>query len=223
MRAMILSAGRGERMRPLTDTCPKPLLELAGKPLIVRHLEKLREAGIKEVVVNSAWLSEKIVSFLGDGRAFGLSITHSVEALPGLETAGGIIRVLPFFKGENFLVINGDVLLDCDYAVLLRHEPPAGGAFLYLTANPRHNLKGDFSLSGREIRRGGDYTFTGAAVYTSAVFEGRKDGRLALRPVFDALIERHKLLGALLEGAWFDVGTPERLREAENYLLSRNI
>lgn len=223
MRAMILAAGRGERLRPLTDSCPKPLLKVAGRELIVRHLEKLRAAGVREVVVNSAWLSRNIVDFLGDGSAFGLAIRHSVEALPGLETAGGIIRALPFFKGENFLVINGDVLLDCDYAEFVRQQPPEGGAFLFLTANPRHNPEGDFSLEGGMVRRGGDYTFCGVAVYASAVFEGRSDGRLPLRPVFDALIDRHKLSGKVLDGAWFDVGTPERLREAENYLLSRKI
>ena len=216
---MILAAGRGERLRPLTDTCPKPLIRVGGQPLLYWHLVKLKAAGISEVIVNSAWLSTKIVEYLGDGSQFSLKIENSVEEEGGLETAGGIIKALPFFQDEPFLVINGDTYIATDYAKFLQHEPPQGGAFLYLTRNPAHNLKGDFSLTKTgDVVRGGDYTFSGVALYSPAAFRGEIISKKALRPFFDKWIEQKKLKGALLEGAWFDAGTTVRMQIIEDFI-----
>lgn len=217
MRAMILAAGRGERLRPITDTIPKPLVSVGGKTLMVRHIESLKKAGIDEIVVNSAWLSEKIVDFLGDGSAFGVSVTHSIEEGRGLETAGGIIKALPFFKGEPFLVVNGDTLIDADYREFVKEIPAPGEARLFLVENPAHHPEGDFALQGGRVIRGGDYTFSGCALYTPEVFAGMQVDRVPLRPIFDKLIEKGALYGNVLKGRWFDVGTVQRLTEADTY------
>lgn len=216
---MILAAGRGERFRPFTDICPKPLIPVLNKPLIVWHLEKLKSAGFNEVVVNSAWLSHKIVSFLGDGSSFGLHITHSVEENPGLETAGGIIKALPYLGEEPFLVINGDVFLDADYKIfknITLQDKDLG--HLFLVKNPQHHLQGDFSLSNNLVIYGGDFTFSGVAIYKKEAFTNCKVERLPLRPFFDRWIANQKLMGSLLNVPWFDVGTLERKQEAERYL-----
>lgn len=221
MRAMILAAGRGERLRPLTDHCPKPLIKVGGIPLICRHIEKLKAAGIREIVVNSAWLSSMIVDFLGDGSRFGVSIVHSVEGPGGLETAGGIIKALPHL-GETFVTINGDTLIDGDYRQFLQPPDRDFQACLYLVPNPAHHPGGDFSLGkGSAMIRGGEYTFSGAAVYRAAVFAGRREERLPLRPVFDELIAAGTLQGRLTAGQWFDVGTLQRLQQVEDYLAAR--
>lgn len=217
MRAMILAAGRGERLRPITDTIPKPLVSVGGKELLVRHIESLKKAGIGEIVVNSAWLSEKIVAFLGDGSRFGVSVTHSVEEGRGLETAGGIIKALPFFEGEPFLVVNGDTLINADYREFTRDIPAPGEACLFLVPNPAHHPEGDFALREGKVVRGGDYTFSGCALYTPEVFAGMRVERVPLRPIFDKLIEKNRLKGRVLNGSWFDVGTAQRLKEADAY------
>ena len=223
MRAMILAAGRGERLRPLTDTCPKPLIEAAGKPLILWHIEKLKAAGLTELVVNSAWLSEKIVSYLGDGSRFGVHITHSVEGPGGLETAGGIIKALPFLgSGDDvFLVVNGDTFIDGDYSQFAETPlPPDQKALLFLTSNPPHHPQGDFAISssGSAMIRGAEYTFSGAALYRVSAFAGLPVQRLPLRPLFDVWIEEGSVCARLLSGQWFDVGTIERLRQTEDYI-----
>lgn len=219
MRAMILAAGRGERLRPLTDTCPKPLIRVGGQPLLYWHLIKLKAAGITEVIVNSAHLSKMIVDYLEDGSKFSMHIEHSVEREGGLETAGGIIKALPFFEDEPFLVLNGDTYIDGDYAQFLTNEPPENGAFLYLTHNPQHNLRGDFSLgSDADVEKGGEYTFTGAALYSPKAFCGESVAKKPLRPFFDRWIALKALKGTLLEGAWFDAGTTERLQIIEDYI-----
>ncbi len=232
MRALILSAGRGERLRPLTDSCPKPLIALAGKPLLQWHIEKLRAAGITEIVINSAWLGSMIVDFAGDGSAFGVRISHSREGAGGLETAGGIIKALPLLTAgaeEFFLTVNGDTLIDGDYAQLLQAVPYLQQysdlqAFLFLTANPEHHRQGDFSLaagSPSAIIKGGDYTFSGAAVYRKSAFAGLPEQRLPLRPLFDKWVQSGQLGGRVLAGKWFDVGTIQRLQQAEAYLSAR--
>ena len=222
MKAMILAAGRGERLRPLTDSIPKPLIKAGGLELIVWHINKLKAAGISDIVVNSAYLSDKIVSSLQDGHAFGVNIQHSVEEEGGLETAGGIVRALPYLGDEPFFVINGDIFLDIDYKALIEAyvEPNLNG-LLYLTKNPEHNLKGDFALSGDRICYGSDYTFTGAAIYTKKAFDGVPDGRLKLRVLFDRWIESQTLKGSVLECPWFDVGTVQRLEILDSYLKEK--
>ena len=219
MRAMILAAGRGERLRPLTDTCPKPLIKVGGNPLILWHIEKLKAQGITRFVVNSAHLSELIVEYLGDGHKFGVEIIHSVEGLGGLETAGGIIKALPYLGDDEFLVVNGDIFIDGDYSQFLVKIPKDKMAHLFLTANPAHNLKGDFSLrDDHRVVMGKDYTFSGVALYKVQAFKDCKTQRLPLRPFFERWALNAQLSGQVLDGKWFDVGTVERLREVNAYL-----
>ena len=224
MRAMILAAGRGERLRPITDSIPKPLVKVGGKELLLWHLEKLKDAGIFEVIVNSAWLSDQIKAFLGDGKKFGMSITHSQEPPGGLETLGGIVKALPFFQGETFLVVNGDTFIDVPYTFFTKDIPLSGQALLFLTDNPKHHPQGDFSLDKEQrVVQGHDFTFTGAAVYTPQIFSAMKVQREPLRPLFDRLIEKKSLYGKKLAGNWFDVGTEERLRNTDAYIRAKNL
>lgn len=216
---MILAAGRGERMRPLTDHTPKPLLEAGGKPLIVHHLERLAAAGIREVVVNSAWLGERIVARLGDGAEWGLSISHSPEA-QALETAGGIAQALPLLGPAPFLVVNGDVWCDTDFSPLptlatrLAREDLL--AWCLLVSNPGHNPRGDFGLDdGRLAERRDDapaFTFSGIGLYHPALFSGIAPGtRAPLAPLLREAAHAGRALATLHAGRWTDVGTPERL------------
>ncbi len=225
MRAMILAAGRGERLRPITDTIPKPMVKVGDRELLLWHILKLKKAGIKDIIVNSAYLSEKIVDFLGDGSEFGVNITHSVEGPTGLETAGGIIKALPFFKGENFVVVNGDTFIDADYSQFIHQLNQGESARIYLVENPKHNLHGDFSLDpvSKNCSRGPQYTFSGVAVYSSSVFEGYPVEKRPLLPIFESLAEKQKLKGEILKGNWFDVGTIERLENVNSYIHSHNI
>ena len=220
--AMILAAGRGERLRPLTDTTPKPLIDAGGVPLIVRHIKALKEAGITDIVVNSAWLSDKIVNFLGDGKQFGVHITHSVEGPGGLETAGGIIKALPYLS-DTFLVVNGDTYMDVSYAKFLQRKLPHNiCARLYLVKNPAHNLKGDFAL-GEDglVQYGNSYTFIGTAVYRKTAFAHMNVCRLKLRPLFDKWIAAGALQGCVFDVPWFDAGTIERLNIINEYIKNR--
>jgi MurNAc alpha-1-phosphate uridylyltransferase len=224
MKAMILAAGRGERLRPLTDSIPKPLVAVGGKPLLQWHIEKLKKCGIDDIVINSAYLSEKIVDFIGDGSRFKVKVTHSVEGKSGLETAGGIIKALPFFEGDNFLVINGDTFIDADYTQFLTPLENGALARLHLVENPKHNLKGDFSLDddGR-CRIGSDYTFSGAAMYSSLAFTGLQVTKMPLLPLFKKWSEEGRIRGELLRGNWFDVGSLERLAAVNSYLQNNEI
>jgi len=226
MKAMILAAGRGERMRPLTDHTPKPLLPLAGKPLIVWHLERLAAAGLREVVINHAHLGAQIEAALGDGSRWGLSIRYSAEAEGALETAGGIANALPLLgNGEAFLVLNGDI--HCDWDLARAAEVLASGdlAHLVLVPNPPQHPQGDFSLIGREVgadiegiagtRGGGQvYTFSGIGVYRPQLFAGLQRGQRAqLAPLLRAAMSMRRVSGELHTGRWVDVGTPQRLAE----------
>lgn len=223
MRAMILAAGRGERLRPITDTIPKPMVEVAGYPLLWWHVMRLKQAGIRDIIVNSAWLHQKIEDYLGDGARFGVRITHSVEGPGGLETAGGIIKALSFFRGEPFLVVNGDTLMDADYAQFIDGTPSPGCARIFLVDNPPHHPQGDFAIQGGKAVSGseGALTFTGAALYTPGVFAGMAEERMPLRPVFDRLAATGRLLASRISGRWFDCGTVERLHEADYYMRSQ--
>ena len=210
MKAMILAAGRGERLRPLTDSTPKPLLEVRGKPIIVYHLEALKKAGFEEVVINLNWLGDQIQARLGNGSAFGVSVEYSEEVAP-LETAGGILQALPLLS-ERFVVVNGDVFTDYDFRSLKTVDHPAQ---LILVDNPEHNNAGDFSLEGTTVGNEGfpRYTFSGIAQYHRSFFDGLAPGRQALAPLLRSAAARGQVRGELFRGAWVDIGTAERLRD----------
>ena len=220
MKAFILAAGRGERMRPLTDHTPKPLLQAGGKPLIVWHLERLAAAGFREVVINHAHLGAQIEAALGDGAAWGLNIRYSAEPPGALETAGGIATALPLLDEAPFLVVNGDVYCDWDFnrARQLRDKK----AHLVMVANPAHHTGGDFSLDGeRVIYAQGEQTLTyaGIGVFSPALFADIKPGTIMkLRPLLDAAIAAGTLSGERFTGRWVDVGTPQRLAELDQAL-----
>ena len=222
MKAMILAAGRGERLRPITDTCPKPLVKVGGKELLVWHIEKLKQVGITDILINSAYLSEKIVDFIGDGSKFGVKVTHSVEGASGLETAGGIIKALPFFEGQDFLVVNGDTFIDADYKQFLEPLETEYLARLYLVANPPHNQKGDFKIEDGKCYRGSDYTFSGTAVYKTKAFLNMPIEKKPLLPLFLKWSQIHELSAKPLCGKWFDVGTIERLNQVNSYIQNLN-
>ena len=222
MKAMILAAGRGERLRPITDTCPKPLVKVGGKELLVWHIEKLKQVGITDILINSAYLSEKIVDFIGDGSKFGVKVTHSVEGASGLETAGGIIKALPFFEGQDFLVVNGDTFIDADYKQFLEPLEAEYLARLYLVDNPPHNQKGDFKIEDGKCYRGSDYTFSGTAVYKTKAFLNMPIEKKPLLPLFLKWSQIHELSAKPLCGKWFDVGTIERLNQVNSYIQNLN-
>ncbi|MDH5325231.1 MAG: nucleotidyltransferase family protein [Gammaproteobacteria bacterium] len=222
MKAMILAAGRGERMRPLTDHLPKPLLEVCGKPMIQHHIERLAQAGFKDIVINHAWLGEKIEQALGSGSRFGVTIQYSAEG-EALETAGGIIKALPLLGDKPFLVVNGDVLLDYPFSQVPR--APAALAHLVLVDNPQHNLKGDFALQQGMLHPVGErkLTFSGLAVYQPEFFAQYTPGRRALAPLLIEKIAQGQISGEYYQGFWMDIGTPQRLQQAnEDYRLVVN-
>ena len=215
MKAMILAAGRGERMRPLTDDRPKPLLEAGGKPLIVWTIEALARAGFRELVINVSHLGEHIERDLADGSRWGVSIRYSREAEP-LETAGGIATALPLLGAEPFVVVNGDIYCDFDFSRLAHVLDRAGEplAHLVLVQNPDHHKAGDFALQGERVANSGAqmYTFSGVGIYRPALFEGiapHTKAQLAklLRPQIDA----GRVTGERYAGRWSDIGTPQRL------------
>lgn len=218
MKAMILAAGRGERMRPLTDRLPKPLLSVAGRPLIEHHLRKLAAAGYQEVVINLAWLGEKIEASLGRGAAFGVRIRYSYEPPGALETGGGILHALPLLGAEPFLVINSDIWTDCPLTPL--QQPPAGLAHLVLVDNPAHHPQGDFRLCGDRVRANGEprLTFAGIGVYRPELFHGCPPGSFPLASLLRAAMSRDRVSGVHYRGRWLDVGTPPRLNELERML-----
>ncbi|MBN7797769.1 N-acetylmuramate alpha-1-phosphate uridylyltransferase MurU [Parahaliea mediterranea] len=215
MKAMILAAGLGTRMRPLTDHTPKPLLPVGGKPLLGWHIERLVAAGIREMVVNTAHLGEQIADYCGDGGAWGAAIALSPEPEP-LETAGGIVRALPLLGEEPFLVVNGDVWTDYPFAGLAARPVAAGGAHLVLVDNPVQHPLGDFQLAGDGRLRArpphsAGLTFSGIAVYDPGFFDGVPDRKAPLRPLMDSGIAAGRLSGEHYRGQWDDIGTPERL------------
>ncbi len=226
MNAMILAAGRGERMRPLTDTRPKSLMEAGGKPLIVRHVEKLAAAGFARVVVNHAHLGALIEAELEDGRRYGVEIAYSPEPA-ALETAGGIAYALPLLGAAPFAVVNADVYSDYDYAHLARAvarlEEPGGLAHLLLVDNPAHHLQGDFALEGGKVALEGELlTFSGIAAYRSEMFAGTVRGSKAmLAPLLRATIATERVSGEHYRGCWRDIGTQARLAELNQELSQR--
>ena len=207
MTAMILAAGLGSRMRPLTNNTPKPLLEVGGKPLIVWHIEQLEKAGFKEIVINVAYLGEKIIEYLGDGSEYGVKIIFSDEREEGaLETAGGIVKALPWLS-ETFLVINGDIWTDYNY----RHDfnlEENNLAHLVLVKNPEHNLEGDFFLAETEKK----YTFSGIAYYAKSFFDGVSSSKAPLAPLLFNAVKKQIIQTEYHTGKWYDIGTPNRLK-----------
>lgn len=214
MKVMILAAGRGERMRPLTDKLPKPLLEVRGKALIIWHIEKLVESGFKDIVVNIAHFGYKIPQILGDGSRFGVNISYSDEQESGaLETAGGIKKALSLLGDEPFLVVNGDVF--CDYEFDSSFELGDKLAHLILVRNPEHNPKGDFGLDGDLVINEDEvkYTFSGIAYYSPKLFSNIESGKKSLAPLLREFIKEKKVSGSIHKGYWHDIGTPQRLEE----------
>ena len=213
MKAMILAAGRGERMRPLTDTTPKPLLRVGGRCLIEYHLSALVRAGIQEVIINLGHLGEKIEAFLGDGHRFGLTIRYSREAKEILDTGGGIHHALPLLGSAPFVVVNGDVFTDYPFDRL--PAQPAGLAHVVLVANPPHHPQGDFALMGGEVRVEGTprFTFSGIGLYRPELFADCVAGVFPLAPLLRRAMAAGRVSAEFYEGIWRDVGTPERLRE----------
>jgi len=212
---MILAAGRGERLRPLTLQTPKPLLTVRGQTLIARHLVALARAGVREVVINLSWLGGQIRAALGDGATFGLHIHYSDEGLDPYETGGGIHRALPLLGPGPFLLINGDIYTDLDPGSLAL-EPEALG-HLVLVPNPAHHPRGDFALRDGRIAAAGEprYTYAGVGVIHPELFAGCRPGRFPLLPLLQRAIAQGRLYGELYAGRWTDVGTAERLAALE--------
>ena len=223
MRAMILAAGRGERMRPLTDMTPKPLLKVAGKMLIEYHLENLARAGIHDVVINHAWLGGQITTTLGNGEKYGLSIRYSDEGSTALETAGGIVKALPLLGDEPFIVVNGDIWTDYDFRQLPRLTCKI---HLVLVNNPEHNPKGDFALDESGLlhnHANNQYkslTYSGIGIFSPEIFTKLTVGVHPLAPVLREAIAEQHVSGEHYQGQWWDVGTPARLQELD--VLIRN-
>ena len=227
MKAFILAAGFGKRLRPITETTPKPLIPLNGKPLIAYHLENLKRAGVQDVVVNVHWLADQIIDYLGDGSEFGLNIQFSHEA-ELLETGGGILKALPLLGDAPFLLVNGDVYIEYTFSELLGHQLGDNLAHLLLVENPSHNGTGDFSIndfsagSGQLRRHESDneFTYAGVALIRPMLFNEwmSQTGPFALlSPLLSAAIN-NRLSGELFQGVWEDVGTIERLEKLDRSL-----
>ena len=223
MKAMVLAAGEGRRMRPLTDVTPKPLLTVAGRPLIEHHIVRLRDAGVTEIVVNVSYLGQQLVEFLGDGSRWGVELTASKEAAP-LETAGGVVQALPCLGDQPFLLVNGDIYTDFPFAKLREVSLISGGGYLILVANPPHHPEGDFCLHGHRLACVEDnasegeaaegiqsLTYSGIGLYDPQLFAAEAPGKNPLRPLLDRAVAGALLRGELYSGVWEDIGTPERL------------
>jgi len=222
MKAMILAAGLGTRMRPLTDHCPKPLLPVVGKPLIVHHIERLVAAGLRQLVINTAYRGAQIEAALGDGARWGAEIRYSPEG-EALETGGGILRALPLLSdgAAPFVVVNGDIWCDLDLGTLPRS--PTGLAHLVLVDNPAHHPGGDFHLAADGRVDASDaslprLTFSGISLLRPALFDGQQPGAFPLAPLLRGAMARQAVSGQHHRGCWIDVGTPQRLTALERLL-----
>lgn len=216
MKAMILAAGRGERMRPLTNATPKPLLQIKGRCLIEYHLQALKAAGVEQVVINISWLGQQIRTYLGDGDRYGVHIDYSDEGAEPLETAGGIVQALPLLGEAPFIVVNADIFTDYNFTKLC--EPPLRGlAHLVMVANPEHHQQGDFHLDASGCLSEGSprYTYSGIGVYSPALFAGMQAGKHALAPLLCQAMRDRQITGELYHGRWHDIGTPPRLYELD--------
>jgi len=211
--AMILTAGRGERLRPVTDNLPKALVEVRGNSLLEHHLQAVRSAGVETVVINLGWLGEQIVERIGSGSRFGLNVVYSLEGDDILETGGGIHRALPMLGNEPFLVINADIWTDMPLPVVELDDDDVG--HLMLVPTPGHTRTGDFDLVDGRVRNGEDaeFTFSGVAVYRPEFFANCAPGRFPLAPMLRTAADAGQLGGSVYAGLWRDVGTPETLTE----------
>ena len=216
MKAVVLAAGKGERLRPLTDTTPKPLIEVRGKPLIVHHLERLRDAGFTQLHINTSWLAEKLQAALGDGSRYGVHIYYSYEGPEPLETGGGLFKMLPALGRDPFLVVNGDVFTDLPFETLKHRLKPGFLAHLVMVPNPPQHPKGDFHLSpAGHLRQEGEpkLTYSGIGIYKTEFFKGSRAGKFPLLPLFKQAMADEALSGERYAGLWSDVGTPESLTQ----------
>lgn len=222
MRAMILAAGRGERLRPLTDATPKPLIEAGGKPIIEHQLDRLARAGFREVVINTGHLGEQLPAALGGGERWGLSLRYSEEPPTALETGGGIFQALPLLGPAPFAVLSGDTWSDFPLG-RLRHVK-CDYAHLVMVPNPPHHPEGDLALSGGRLRTQGEprYTFGGMAVYHPRFFEGCEAGRWRITGLLRRMADEKIVTGEVHRGSWFDTGTPQRLAALRAHLESRS-
>ncbi len=218
MKVMILAAGRGERMGSLTDSCPKPLLKVAGKPLIEHHILALKAQGFSEFVINVAYLGQQIIDALGSGQRWGVDIVYSDEGSDALETGGGIYNALPLLGDGHFMVVNADVWMNYPFASL-RNEV-AKNVHLVLVPNPQHHLSGDFALSAGVLLNDGaeKYTYSGIGVYHPSLFNECCAGKFPLAPIIRHAIQKGQATAELHDKTWIDVGTPERLADAENQI-----
>lgn len=217
MKAMILAAGRGERMRPLTLTTPKPLLQVNGRCLIEYHLAALARAGIREVIINHSWLGQQIVDYLGDGSRYDVAITYSDEGEAPLETAGGIYHALPLIGDAPFLVLNADIWTEYDFTYLPGEIH--GLAYLVLVDNPPHHPEGDFALDSHILKNEGQrLTYSGIGIYHPDLFRGLAEGPQPLAPLLRKAIARGEVGGEHYRGRWWDIGTPQRLQQLDAML-----
>lgn len=224
MKAMILAAGLGNRMHPLTLHTPKPLLKVGGKPLIVWHIEKLKKSGINQIVINTAWLAQKLVDFLGDGSQFGVEIMWSHEG-EGLETAGGIIHALPLLGNEPFLLVNGDVWTTYCFDSLTKRPLQQNLVHLVLVNNPPQHAEGDFILSEeraytREQKSEAALTYSGIALISPKLFDGLEEGKRPLAPLLKNAMYNNQVSAEKMTSDWVDVGTPERLSQLDQAIIS---
>ncbi len=222
MKTLILSAGRGERMRPLTDDMPKPLLRAGDRALIEYHLDALALAGIRDIVINISYLGEQIRAALGDGKVYGVHIAYSDEGPRALETGGGIFNALPLLGSAPFLVVNGDIWTEYPYSEL--PQQPTGLAHLVMVSNPTHHPRGDFVLEhGMLYDKPEDtrLTFSGIGVYQPALFDDCKPGAFPLAPLLRRAMANGQISGEHYRGEWLDIGTPARLAELDRMLLER--
>jgi MurNAc alpha-1-phosphate uridylyltransferase len=217
---MILAAGRGERMRPLTDSTPKPLLAVLGKPLIQYHIEALTAAGVRDIVVNLAWLGQQIRAALGDGSQFGVRIHYSDEGDAALETGGGVFKALPLLAGasgeEPFVVVSGDVWTEYPLADSMKKLSASDVAHFVLVPNPDFHTRGDFGLDGTRLTDSGErYTYANIGVFRPEFFAGSQPGRFALAPLMFDWIRRQRVSGELYRGVWHNIGTPRQLQQID--------
>ena len=232
MKAMVLAAGKGERMQPLTLETPKPLLQAGGKSLIQHQIEKLADDGFTDLIINHAWLGEQVESVLGNGEGLGVSIQWSREGEP-LETAGGIIQAIPLLNHDQpFACVNADIWTDFPFRTLrtVNRLASVDGegllAWLVLVTNPAHHPEGDFVLDGDRIREPeadeSAFTYSGIAIYHPALFKGMSPGKQSVVPLLKDAMKEGKVGGEIYEGPWFDIGTPERLQALDQYLADQN-
>ncbi len=219
MKAMILAAGRGERLRPHTDITPKPLIQVGQHRLIEYHLLNLARAGVEDVIINISWLADQIKDTLGDGRNYSITISYSDEGEEALETAGGIINALPLLDTTPFIIINGDIWCDYDITALASKQLDQE-AHLVLVKNPEHNTGGDFAIENGLISNNGKdmLTYSGIGLYSAELFAGTQPGKRALAPILRRKAEENKISGEFYNGKWIDIGTIERLAQLRSFL-----